>query len=190
MAKPRKPDRSELTAAVGPIIQSLTRELRDDAPGSTITRAVDILERYSVPPREAPALLYQARELLRQRHHVRRKAPYMLVILEQLARNYEPRGLKGNQNARKHGWWSRQQPLSTEEIERTVQELLMTEQYDRLRELARAVRYVTGDKLMAQTIRRLARQAERRSILKASDLYDRVRTQLGEQANVLLGDWD
>ena len=71
-----------------------------------------------------------------------------------------------------------------------MHELLTTEQFDKLRLLARAVRYVRGDRLLAQNIRRLARLAERRAVLRASGLYPRVRTALGEQANDIVGEWE
>jgi len=191
MAKPRETTRAELIEAVGPLIQSLARELNDDAPTSTITRVVNILEQNGIPARHSPHLIYQARERLRQRHNVKRKAPYLIVLLEELARTWTPPPPRiGNQNARKHGWWSKTRPLTNEELEQTVHELLTTEQFDKLRELARAVRYVRGDRLLAQNIRRLARLAERRAVLRASRLYPRVRTALGEQANDIVGEWE
>lgn len=101
----------------------------------------------------------------------------------------KPRGI-GNQNARRHGWWSKKQPLSDHELEETVRQLLINEQWRKLRDLARAVRYVRGDALMARTIRRLARQGERRSVLRASGLYSKVRAALGERADDLVGDWE
>lgn len=100
-----------------------------------------------------------------------------------------PRGI-GNQNARRHGWWSKKQPLSDHELEETVRQLLINEQWRQLRELARAVRYVRGDALMARNIRRLARQGERRAVLRASRLYSRVRGALGKWADELVGDWE
>ncbi len=188
MAKPRETTRIELIEAVGPLIQSLTRELNDDAPTSTITRVVNVLQTYGIPPRHAPDLIYQAREKLRQRHHVRRKPPYLITILEELARNWEPppKG-KGNQNARKHGWWSKHRPITNQELEATVNELLRDERFDQLRELARAMRYVRGDRLLAQNIRRLARLAERRAILRASGLLKAAQERLGDYAEELIG---
>jgi hypothetical protein len=194
MAKPREPvDRQQLLEAVGPLIQSLTRELDDDSPASTITRAVNICQHYAIPPRAAIDLVYQARATVKQRHHVRRKAPYLLTILEQLAREWEPdddqpRYPYGNQNARKHGWWSRLAPPTDEELQRTIRELALAGQWGQLRELARAVAYSRGDRQLARHIRKLARQLERAHVLKAAGLLDRIRERLGEAATELVGE--
>jgi hypothetical protein len=196
MAKPPAADesrRTQLLEVVGPIIQSLTRELNDDAPGATITRAVNILDHYGVPPRDAAPLIYQARATLKQRHQVKRKAPYLLRLLEELAKNHTPSHPgKGNQNARTHGWWSRVQPLSNDELFATVRELALNADYRGLRELARATMYVRRDRTLSRSIRKLARQLERRNVLRAANLIDQVRSRLPQpELDELIGtDWE
>ncbi len=188
------PSRLELIERVGPILTDLAPELADDNPSATITRAVNILVKHGIPAEHAPNLIYQARAIIKQRHHIRRKAAYLIAVLEGLAAEWEPPppprqpgAPPGNQNARRHGWWSRLQPLTDHELEQTVKRLLHAEDHKGLRELARAVRYVRNDRLLAQNIRRLARYAERRAVLRASGMLTRTRAALGNHATELLG---
>jgi hypothetical protein len=194
-----EPNRLELIERIGPIITDLARELNDDNPSGTITRVVNILLAHRIPPEHAPNLIYQARTTIKQRHHIRRKAPYLIAVLERLAADWQPPqppprqpgAPPGNQNARRHGWWSRLQPLSDQELDSTVKRLLQAEDHKALRELARAVRYVRNDRILAQNIRRLARYAERRTVLRASGMLRRTRAALGEHATEFLGDdWE
>ncbi|GBD22267.1 hypothetical protein HRbin28_02746 [bacterium HR28] len=78
--------------------------------------------------------------------------------------------LRGNQNARKHGWWSRQCPLTDQQLKRTVATLVLNGQYRRLRELARAVAYARNDKELARQLRQLATALQRHQVTTAAHI--------------------
>lgn len=77
---------------------------------------------------------------------------------------------RGNQNARRTGWWSKHAPLTDQELRRTAATLILNGQYRKLRELARAIRYSRNDVEQARQLRRLATALQRHQILTAAEI--------------------